>query len=284
MAVEAPRWRRSRAGRLARSRWPTARSDGRSRRPPPTSGTTRARSTSSSTRSRYGAVGATANPTIVTDVWKGDPAPLARSRPGARATNAGAPPRSTSRGPSSRRCRSGRRRSCCPAFEASGGRQGRLSMQTDPTFFRAYDRMLGAGHRLRSAWPRTSSSSSRPRPVGVAGHGGGDLPRRQRQRHRLVQRRAGRRRGRGGRARPPPARGRGPADRRHGPGHHADDGPARGLAARPDRARRDRRRSDASCRGRASRSSSGPTRSSGRAGCGPGCWAPRSAITSTGRS
>ena len=32
-----------------------------------------------------------------------------------------------------------------PAFEASGGRQGRLSMQTDPTFFRAYDRMLAQG-------------------------------------------------------------------------------------------------------------------------------------------
>ena len=32
-----------------------------------------------------------------------------------------------------------------PAFEASGGRQGRLSMQTDPTFFRSYDRMLEQG-------------------------------------------------------------------------------------------------------------------------------------------
>jgi transaldolase len=32
-----------------------------------------------------------------------------------------------------------------PAFEASGGRQGRLSMQTDPTLFRSYDRMLAQG-------------------------------------------------------------------------------------------------------------------------------------------
>ncbi len=32
-----------------------------------------------------------------------------------------------------------------PAFEEHGGRQGRLSMQTDPTLFRSHDRMLAQG-------------------------------------------------------------------------------------------------------------------------------------------
>ena len=110
----------------------------------------------------YGAVGATANPTIVTDVWKGDPAhwrgrvgALADERPSATEVDlawAIVEEMSLRAAPL-----------LLPAFEASGGRQGRLSMQTDPTFFRAYDRMLEQGDRLRSAWPRTSSSSSRPR-------------------------------------------------------------------------------------------------------------------------
>ena len=71
---------------------------------------------------------------------------------------------------------------------------------------------------------------------------------------------------------------------RDGAGHHADDGPHRGLAAGPDRARRDRRGPGGPAVVRASRSSSGPTRSSGRAGSGRGCSAQRSATTCTGRS
>ena len=92
----------------------------------------------------YGAVGATANPTIVTDVWRQDPArwrdrvrALARERPVATEVDiawavvaemsiAGA-------------------RLLEPAFEAHGGRQGRLSVQTDPTLFRTPDRMLAQG-------------------------------------------------------------------------------------------------------------------------------------------
>ena len=58
----------------------------------------------------YGAVGATANPTIVTDVWKVDPA-YWRERVGPWPTSDRARPRSTWRGRSSRRCRSARRRS-----------------------------------------------------------------------------------------------------------------------------------------------------------------------------
>jgi transaldolase len=89
----------------------------------------------------YGAVGATANPTIVTDVWKQDPArwrervrELAGERPEAtevalawavveEMSIAGA-------------------RLLEPAFAEQHGRQGRLSMQTDPTFFRSSERML----------------------------------------------------------------------------------------------------------------------------------------------
>src|SRR5207344_3217523 len=92
----------------------------------------------------YGAVGATANPTIVTDVWKGDPAywrdrvrALADERPNATEVDlawAIVEEMSLRAAPL-----------LLPAFEASGGRQGRLSMQTDPTFFRAYDRMLAQG-------------------------------------------------------------------------------------------------------------------------------------------
>jgi transaldolase len=40
-----------------------------------------------------------------------------------------------------------------PAFDASGGRQGRLSMQTDPTFFRSFDRMLAQGEHFAALAP-----------------------------------------------------------------------------------------------------------------------------------
>jgi transaldolase len=92
----------------------------------------------------YGAVGATANPTIVTDVWKGDPAywrdrvrVLADESQNATEVDlawAIVEEMSLRAAPL-----------LLPAFEASDGRQGRLSMQTDPTFFRAYDRMLAQG-------------------------------------------------------------------------------------------------------------------------------------------
>jgi transaldolase len=92
----------------------------------------------------YGAVGATANPTIVTDVWKGDPGAwrgrvraLAEERPDATEVDlawAVVEAMSLRAAPL-----------LLPAFEASGGRQGRLSMQTDPTLFRSHDRMLAQG-------------------------------------------------------------------------------------------------------------------------------------------
>lgn len=100
----------------------------------------------------HGAVGATANPTIVHDVWKQDPArwsarvrELAAGRPAATERDlawavveemsiAGA-------------------RLLEPAFEAHGGRQGRLSMQTDPTLWRSPQPMLAQGVGFTSVAP-----------------------------------------------------------------------------------------------------------------------------------
>ena len=100
----------------------------------------------------YGAVGATANPTIVVDVWKADPgywrgrvAALAKERPDATEVDlawAIVEEMSLRAAPL-----------LSPAFEASGGRRGRLSMQTDPTLFRSHDRMLVQGEHFASLAP-----------------------------------------------------------------------------------------------------------------------------------
>jgi transaldolase len=100
----------------------------------------------------YGAVGATANPTIVVDVWKSDPArwrdrvrAIAAERPDATEVDlawAIVEEMSLQAAPL-----------LLPAFEASGGRQGRLSMQTDPTLFRSFDRMLAQGEHFASLAP-----------------------------------------------------------------------------------------------------------------------------------
>ncbi|HET7030495.1 MAG TPA: transaldolase family protein [Candidatus Limnocylindrales bacterium] len=89
----------------------------------------------------YGAVGATANPTIVVDVWKKDPAhwkgrvqALATERPTATPADLAwtVVEEMSIRGA----------RLLEPVFETQAGRQGRLSVQTDPTFFRSPDRMV----------------------------------------------------------------------------------------------------------------------------------------------
>ena len=100
----------------------------------------------------YGAVGATANPTIVVDVWKSDPGhwrdrvrALAAERPDATESDlawAIVEEMSLTAAPL-----------LLPASEASGGRQGRLSMQTDPTLFRSFDRMLAQGEHFASLAP-----------------------------------------------------------------------------------------------------------------------------------
>lgn len=93
---------------------------------------------------QHGAVGATANPTIVVDVWNKDPGrwrdrvrAIAAERPTATEVDlawaiveemsiAGA-------------------RLLEPAFADHAGRQGRLSMQTNPTFFRSPKQMVEQG-------------------------------------------------------------------------------------------------------------------------------------------
>ena len=97
-------------------------------------------------------VGATANPTIVTDVWKADLGhwrgrvrALADARPDATETDlawAIVEEMSLRAAPL-----------LLPAFEASGGRQGRPSMQTDPTLFRSFDRMLAQGEHFAMLRP-----------------------------------------------------------------------------------------------------------------------------------
>lgn len=92
----------------------------------------------------FGAVGATANPTIVTDVWKQEPGywrdrvrALAAEHPAATEVDVAwlVVEEMSTRGA----------RLLLPAFEAYAGRQGRLSMQTDPTLFRSPERMVAQG-------------------------------------------------------------------------------------------------------------------------------------------
>lgn len=92
----------------------------------------------------HGAVGATANPTIVHDVWKKDPArwgarvrELATERPDATEVDlAWAIVEEMSREGAAL---------LLPAFEQYAGRQGRLSMQTNPQLWRSRDAMLHQG-------------------------------------------------------------------------------------------------------------------------------------------
>jgi transaldolase len=100
----------------------------------------------------FGAVGATANPTIVSDVWKAEPGywrdrvrDLAVAQPDATEVDlawAVVEAMSLRAAPLLR-----------PAFDASGGRMGRLSVQTDPTLFRSFERMLAQGERFAALAP-----------------------------------------------------------------------------------------------------------------------------------
>jgi transaldolase len=92
----------------------------------------------------FGAVGATANPTIVMDVWKKDPVrwvnrvrALAVEQPEWTEVDLAwaVVEEMSARGAAL----------LVPAFEASGGRAGRLSVQTDPTLFRSTERMVAQG-------------------------------------------------------------------------------------------------------------------------------------------
>lgn len=100
----------------------------------------------------FGAVGATANPTIVNDVWKQEPAywrdrvrTLARQGDGLTEIDlawAVVEEMSVRAAPL-----------LLPAFDAHGGRQGRLSMQTNPTHYRTPDRMVAQGQHFASLAP-----------------------------------------------------------------------------------------------------------------------------------
>ena len=100
----------------------------------------------------HGAVGATANPTIVHDVWKKDPSRwmryvrrLANERPAATEVDlAWAVVEEMSREGA---------RMLEPAFKRFGGRQGRLSMQTNPTLWRSPGPMLEQGLHFTTVAP-----------------------------------------------------------------------------------------------------------------------------------
>jgi len=89
----------------------------------------------------FGAVGATANPTIVVDNWKKDPAHWAdRSRALALEQPAWTEVDLAWAIVEEMSVRGAKLLE--PAFERHQGRQGRLSIQTDPTLFRSMDPML----------------------------------------------------------------------------------------------------------------------------------------------
>ena len=100
----------------------------------------------------FGAVGATANPTIVQDVWKKDPA-FWRTRASAIAGTHRAWTEVEIAWAIVEEMSLTGARLLEPTFGRYGGRQGRLSMQTNPTFWRAADLMLDQGVHFASLAP-----------------------------------------------------------------------------------------------------------------------------------
>lgn len=100
----------------------------------------------------FGAVGATANPTIVHDVWKKDPGHW-RERTRALATEHPAWTEVDLAWAVVEEMSLRGAKLLEPAFVEHGGRKGRLSMQTNPTFFRTPDRMLEHGVHFDSLAP-----------------------------------------------------------------------------------------------------------------------------------
>jgi transaldolase len=100
----------------------------------------------------FGAVGATANPTIVNDVWRQDPG-YWRDRVRSLAVRADLPTEVDLAWAVVEEMSLRAAPLLVPAFEASGGRQGRLSMQTNPTLYRAPDPMVAQGRRFAGLAP-----------------------------------------------------------------------------------------------------------------------------------
>ena len=230
----------------------------------------------------HGAVGATCNPVIVADVlkremhlWKDRIQELTQAMPTAaehdiawrvvdEMTIAGAA-------------------LLKPVFDAQQGRNGRLSVQTDPRFYRDTEAILHQADHFAGLAPNIIVKI----PVtaaGIPGNRGGDLPRHQHQCHRLFFAAAVRRRGGGGRARPSPPRAGGQRHRDHGAGlhHHGRAGSTTGSRSSP---RSSRSASIPACSsGPASRCSRRPTGCSRNAVTGSVCSRRRSGTTCTGAS
>ena len=123
----------------------------------------------------FGAVGATANPTIVTDVWKKEPDHWRRRVQALAAEYASA----TEVELAWRIVDEMSMRAApllLPAFEAHAGRQGRLSTQTDPTLHRSAERMLahaihfaGLASNIIVKFPATSAGIDAMEEASAAG-------------------------------------------------------------------------------------------------------------------
>ena len=180
----------------------------------------------------FGAVGATANPTIVVDNWQKDPDQWAGR---VRELAVEQPTLSERELAMADRGRDERPRGAAAAARLRGLRWTRRApLDPDRSDPLPDDRaMVEQALRLRPAWRRTSSSSFRRRAAGIAGHGGGDrtagsasTPRsRSASRRRVAAAEAVER----GIAR---READGHDTSSDGPGDHDHDGTARGLAAR----------------------------------------------------
>ena len=100
----------------------------------------------------HGAVGATANPTIVTDVWKKDPTRWAKRVRELAAEQPSATEVDLAWEIVEEMSREGAAL-LMPSFEKYGGRQGRLSMQTNPTYWRSFEPMLEQGVHFTTVAP-----------------------------------------------------------------------------------------------------------------------------------
>ncbi|HEY8869116.1 MAG TPA: transaldolase family protein [Candidatus Limnocylindrales bacterium] len=100
----------------------------------------------------FGAVGATANPTIVVDVWRKDPEHW-RDRASAIATGSPAATEIDVAWAIVEEMSLAGARLLEPTFAAHGGRNGRLSMQTNPIFWRTSEAMLEQGTALADLAP-----------------------------------------------------------------------------------------------------------------------------------
>jgi transaldolase len=100
----------------------------------------------------FGAVGATANPTIVHDVWQKDPAVWRRRARAIADANREWTEVEVAWSIVEEMSLTGAKL-LEPTFVRHGGRKGRLSMQTNPTFWRTPDRMLEQGVHFASLAP-----------------------------------------------------------------------------------------------------------------------------------